>query len=443
VSKHKGPRVVDLEIDSLGADGFGVAQFERRPVHVKGALPGEVVSARVVRRRHGSWYALPDQWLVRSGAHATPACAAFMRCGGCTMQHLTADAQLALKQQWLLDQLDAAGVVAKMVLPPVRGPQYYYRRRARLAVRSVRDTGELLVGFRESFGNRVARLQSCCVLAEPFSNELPSLAALIAGLDARESIPQIEVAVGDDDAALILRHVEALSAGDLRALAAYQRTTPATVLCQAGGYDTIVGLNGAPARLLHYRLDGFGVALAFHPADFIQVNGPVNADLVATAIAWLGVEPRDRVVDLFCGIGNFTLPLARRGAHALGLEGADELVQRARDNAARNGLTGQLQFETADLYAEPVDSAVRAAFAGVNKVLLDPPRTGAGAVLDLVIAANVERVAYVSCHPVSFARDAARLRKAGFTLTKVRVFDMFPHTTHVETLGVFERPWSS
>ena len=442
MSKRQGPRVVDLEIDSLGVDGFGLAQFERHPVHVKGTLPGEVVSAHIVRRRHGDWYALPEKWLVKMPAHAVPACPAFMRCGGCSMQHLTADDQLALKQQWLLDQLAAAGVVAQRVDAPVRGPRYFYRRRARLAVRSVRDTGELLVGFRESFGSRVARLNACCVLAQPFANELPALAKLIAGLDARETIPQLEIAVGDDSAALILRHVAALSVSDRQALATFQRGTNIRVLCQGAGYDSIVDLAGAAAQLLRYRLDGFGVTLAFHPADFIQVNGPINAALIATAIDWLAVDSRDVVVDLFCGIGNFTLPLARHGATVLGLEGAPELVQRGRDNAARNGLAQRVRFEVADLYAQPL-AAVASALTGVNKLLLDPPRTGAGAVLPVVIASRVERIAYVSCHPASFARDAAALCDAGFTLSKVRVFDMFPHTTHVETLGVFERSWST
>jgi len=439
MSKRQGPRVVDLEIETLGADGFGVAQFERHPVHVKGALPGEVVSARVVRRRRGDWYALPEQWLVTVGAHAKPACEAFMRCGGCSMQHLTADGQLALKQRWLLDQLEATGVTAKTTLAPVRGPLYYYRRRARLAVRSVRDTGELLVGFRESFGNRVARLKSCCVLKQPFSDELPALADVIAGLEARESIPQIEVAVGDDAAAMVLRHVDPLSVADRRTLVRYQARTPIRVLCQPNGYDSIVDLTGAPPRELSYRIDAFGVSLSFHAVDFIQVNGPINADLVECAIDWLEVERGDRVLDLFCGIGNFTLPLARRGAAVLGLEGADDLVRRGRANALRNGLERAVRFETADLYAQPLDATVKAAFEGVRKVLLDPPRTGAGAVLAPLAASRVERIAYVSCHPVSFARDAAMLAQFGFALSKVRVFDMFPHTTHVETLGVFER----
>ncbi len=438
MAKRQGPRVVDLEIDSLGADGFGVAQFERHPVHVKGALPGEVIASRIVRRRHGSWYALPEQWLVKVGAHAKPSCEAFMRCGGCSMQHLTAPDQLALKQQWLLQELAKAGVTAHSVRPSVSGPAYLYRRRARLAVRSIRDTAELLVGFRESFGNRIARLNSCCVLAPPFANEIRPLARLIGGLQARESIPQIEVAVGDDAAAMILRHVVVLSAADHAALVAFQGRTSIQVLLQSAGYDTIVDLAGAPARLLSYRLDAFGVTLWFHPADFIQVNASINAALVATAIAWLDIARGDTVVDLFCGIGNFTLPVARCGARVLGLEAAPELVARGRANAARNGLADRAHFERADLYAQPL-GAVAAALDGVDKVILDPPRTGAGAVLPVLIASQVQRIAYVSCHPVSFARDAAALEKAGFTLARLRVFDMFPHTTHVETLGVFER----
>ena len=441
MSKRQGPRVVDLEIETLGADGFGVAQFERHPVHVKGALPGEVVSARVVRRRRGDWYALPEEWLVKGGdgTRAKPACDAFMRCGGCSMQHLTAAGQLALKERWLLDQLQAAGVAANATLSPVRGPLYYYRRRARLAVRSVRDTGELLVGFRESFGNRVARLNTCRVMEQPFSDELPALAAVIAGMEARESIPQIEIAAGDDAAAMVLRHVEPLSVADRRALVRYQARTPIRVLCQPEGYVSIVDLDGGSPSPLSYRLDGFGLSLSFHAVDFIQVNGSVNAELVACALDWLGIQRGDRVLDLFCGIGNFTLPLARRGAFVLGLEGADDLVQRARANARRNGLERGARFETADLYAQPLDSTVKTAFEGVRKVLLDPPRTGAGAVLSPLAASRVECIAYVSCHPVSFARDAAVLAKFGFALSKVRVFDMFPHTTHVETLGVFER----
>ncbi|HET6471367.1 MAG TPA: 23S rRNA (uracil(1939)-C(5))-methyltransferase RlmD [Pseudomonadales bacterium] len=442
MSKRQGPRVVDLEVEQLSAEGFGVATFERRPVHIKAALPGDIVSARVVRRRRGNWYALPEAWIVRVGAHAKPACEAFMRCGGCSMQHLGSDDQLALKQRWLVEQLDAVGVTATSIAPPVRGPQYFYRRRARLAVRSVRDTGELLVGFRESFGSRVARLRSCAVLVPPFSDALPEIAATIGAMHARESIPQLEIAVGERAAAMIVRHVIALDDFDRELLARLQRRIGVDVQLQSGNYASIVDLAGAKPRTLDYRLDRFGVTLEFDAADFVQVNAQVNADLVATAIGWLGVEGNDRVVDLFCGLGNFTLPLAALGADVVGVEGAEELVRRGRSNAALNGFAARARFDVADLYATSAARDMAALFDGVDKVLLDPPRTGAGAVLAPLAASRVERIAYVSCHPVSFARDALALRKAGFTLAKVRVFDMFPHTAHVETLGLFERAWS-
>ncbi len=441
MSRRAGPRVVDLEIEALGPDGHGVARFERREVHVKGALPGEVIAARIVRRRHGSWYALPQEWLVVGAARARPACDAFMRCGGCSMQHLASDDQLALKQQWLVDELTRAGVSAATLAAPVTGPQYRYRRRARLAVRSVRDTGELLVGFRESFGSRVARLTSCNVLVDPFATALPALAEMIGGLDAREAIPQIEVAAGDQSAALILRHVRPLSNNDQRALANYQNHTAVRVLCQGAGYDSIVDLDGAPAELLSYRLDAAGVTLFFHPADFVQVNAVVNQHLITTALAWLRAGPRDVVLDLFCGIGNFTVPLARTGARVIALEGAAELVARGRDNAQRNAVARRIEFATADLYAAQPPAALVAALDTGNKVLLDPPRSGAAQILPLLIRSKVERIAYVSCHPVSFARDAAVLIKGGFTLEAVRIFDMFAQTAHVESLAVFVRSW--
>ena len=378
MSRRRAHRSVDLEIESLGPDGFGIARFERRPVHVKGVLPGDVVLARVVRRRQGAWYALPEDWLIHADGRVPPPCPAFMQCGGCSMQHLPRPLQLDLKQQWLLAQLTAAGVPVERVLAPVAGPQYHYRRRARLAVRSIRDRGELLVGFRESFGSRVARARSCSVLVEPFARELPALAALIGGLDAREAIPQIEIAAGDDATALVVRHLEPLTAADRRAIAAYQRRSPKRVLLQSGGYDSIVGLDGAPAPLLRYRLDRHGVALEFQPTDFVQVNAAVNEMLVSNALAWLQPTGRDRIVDLFCGIGNFTLPLAMRGAHVVGFEGADELVDRAHANARMNGLAARARFAVADLYATSAE--VADGLVAANKVLLDPPRTGAKAI---------------------------------------------------------------
>jgi 23S rRNA (uracil1939-C5)-methyltransferase len=214
-------------------------------------------------------------------------------------------------------------------------------------------------------------------------------------------------------------------------------------LCQSAGYDSVVDLQGRAAELLCYRLDRFGVTLSFHPADFIQVNAAINADLVANALAWLAPTPADVVVDLFCGIGNFTLPLARSGATVWGLEGAKELVERGRLNAQRNGLARRVEFGAVDLYASSPAAELTGRIGAATKVLLDPPRTGGGPILPLLVSSKIERIAYVSCHPVSFAHDAAVLAKAGFRLSRVRIFDMFPHTTHVETLGLFERSWSN
>jgi len=436
LNRRRDARLVDLEIDALSPEGYGIARFERRPVHVKGAVPGDVVIARVVRRRQGTWYALPEEWLVRAGSPLPPPCPAFMHCGGCSVQHLRRAVQLELKQQWLLAQLTDAGVAVQGVQTPVAGPQYHYRRRARLAVRSVRDRGELLVGFRESFGSRVARTPSCTVLVEPFARELSVLAELIGALDARESIPQIEIAAGDGATALVLRHLVPLSASDRAALLAFQRRSTHRLLLQSAGYDSIVDLDGVPAPLLSYRLDRFGVTLFFHPTDFVQVNAAVNELLVACALSALQPTVNDRIVDLFCGIGNFTLPLASHGARVRGIEGATELVERARDNARRNGLAARAEFAVADLYAM---SPGTAALEWANKVLLDPPRAGAGPVLPQLLQSKVDRLVYVSCHPTSFAKDAARLCAGGFELTQMRTFDMFPQTTHVESLALFER----
>jgi 23S rRNA (uracil1939-C5)-methyltransferase len=439
MSRRRDARTVDLEIEALGPDGFGIARFERRPVHVKGALPGEVVVARVVRRRQGTWYALPENWLVRAASRVKPPCEAFMHCGGCSMQHLPRAAQLGLKQQWLLAQLASSGVEPRHVHAPVAGPQYHYRRRARLAVRSVRDRDELLVGFRESFGSRVARTQSCSVLVEPFARELTALAELIGALDACESIPQIEIAAGDSTRALVLRHLVPLSDTDRASIAKFQRGSVNRVLLQAAGHDSIVDLDGGAASPLSYRLDRYGVTLFFQPTDFVQVNAVVNELLVGCALAWLQPTPRDRIADLFCGIGNFSLPLARCGARVVGLEGSTELVERARGNGRCNGLASRAEFAVADLYAASPGAVYSEVLGSVNKVLLDPPRTGAGAVLSQLAHPRIERVAYVSCHPPSFANDAARLREAGFELSRLRIFDMFPQTTHVESLALFER----
>ncbi|NJN50524.1 MAG: methyltransferase domain-containing protein, partial [Gammaproteobacteria bacterium] len=267
---------------------------------------------------------------------------------------------------------------------------------------------------------------------------LAGLRSQLGTLDARSAIPQVELAAGDSGAAFIVRHLEPLNDADRARLRVIEASTGAQALTQSQGYDSVCDLDGQPPRMLEYSLPRFGVSLKFAPTDFVQVNGVLNADLVGEAVAQLAARGPARVLDLFCGIGNFSLACARAGAEVVGIEGDPALVDRAKSNAQRNGQSARAAFLSANLYAEP-SAALAAHFTWCDRVLIDPPRSGAGAALDLVCRSNASSVVYVSCHPASFAEDAAALTRAGFTLSKLRLFDMFPHTAHVEVLGVFER----
>jgi 23S rRNA (uracil1939-C5)-methyltransferase len=429
-------REIDVDVTQLSESFDGIAAFDGRDVRVRATLPGEHVTARVLKRHRGTWYALPLSRAPDAAGRQTPACAAFPRCGGCVAQHLPGEQQLQLKSDWLVAALTNAGVPPARIDAPVAGPLYYYRRKARLAARYLPASGEALVGFREAFGSRVTRTTDCPVLVRPLASLLAPLARLIAGLSVRDAVPQIEVAAGDDRAALVVRHIAPLDASDRHALGAFARGHGVDVLLQSGGYDSVCTIDGDAPEPLLYRLDDFGIALEFEPTDFVQVNATINAALVAATIQALALRPGDHVLDLFCGIGNFTLPMVRRGVHATGLEGSPALVARARHNARCNGLATRAEFATADLYL--TDAALPEGLA-FNKVLLDPPRPGAGAMISHLTDPGIERVAYVSCHPQSFVADAKALVAAGYDFAALRTFDMFPHTTHVETLGVFIR----
>ncbi|MCZ6709018.1 MAG: methyltransferase domain-containing protein [Gammaproteobacteria bacterium] len=438
---RKAPKIVDVEIVDIAEDGFAEGTAEGRQVRVKGAFPGERVAARIIKRRKGTWWGIPE---TTAGRPAT-SCPAFRHCGGCTMQQLDVAAQLQHKQRVVLKALQRQGVEPERIAAPVHGPRLQYRRKARLGGRYLADKQEFLLGFRESFGSRVARLDTCPVLAEPFSTRFAELKKLLGTMPARADLPQLEIAAGDAGASLALRHLTALSQRDLQLLRAFERSSAIQVLLQSGGYDSLVRLDGAPERPLSYRLDEFGVCISFQISDFVQINEVVNQRLVAAALAALKPAPGERVMDLFCGLGNFTLPIARRGADVVGMEGSAQMVGRARVNAERNGVEHRARFLRADLYdqgdaapkepcgepfGEPLD---------FDKVLVDPPRSGCGPALALATAPRVGRVVYVSCHPDSFAADAARMRARGFDLKRLGLFDMFPHTAHAETLAVFER----
>ncbi|MEM7220080.1 MAG: 23S rRNA (uracil(1939)-C(5))-methyltransferase [Pseudomonadota bacterium] len=420
-----------LVIEGLDAEGIGLARLGERRVRVKAALPGEHVEARIVGRRKGAVLGIAEAVLESPAAErVTPECPAYPRCGGCTGQHRDYAAQLRAKEAGLIAALQANGVTYARARTAVASTQFGYRRKSRLGVRRLGD--DMVVGFRESFGSRIVRMDACLTLAPPFDRLLEPLQSLVGELSVAERVPQLETISGDSTAALIVRHLDPLSSADAAALGRFERRYDVRVLTQAAGYDTLRPLSAEPVDL-SYRLLGEGVRITFGAADFVQVNARINAQLVSAALAALAPGPGDVIGDLFCGVGNFSLPIARRGARVLGFEAGAVAIDRARVNAELNALTSRTRFSVADLYREEI------ALPGVTGLLLDPPRSGAGPELERWLGPDVARIVYVSCNPLTFASDAARLNARGFRLEDVGIYDMFPHTAHVETLGVFRR----
>jgi 23S rRNA (uracil1939-C5)-methyltransferase len=381
--------------------------------------------------------------LIASPQRVAAQCAHFGICGGCSLQHLLPAAQIAAKQRQLLDNLQRIGrVQPATVLAPLRGPEWAYRRRARLGVKYVHKKGRVLAGFREREKPYLADIQRCEVLLAPLANLPRDLAMLVETLALREKIPQVEVAAGDESTALVFRVMEAPGAADMEKIAAFGAEQGVQIFLQTGGLDSIRPLPGeAPARgsrPLSYAVDGGRVVIEFGPVDFIQVNREINASMVDAAMDLLRPGSGDAVLDLFCGLGNFTLPLARRAQRAVGVEGDPVLLGKARANAVRNDI-GNAAFFMENLF-EPAQFGAWAK-ERYDLVLLDPPRAGASALLPLMAQWRPRRVVYISCHPGSLARDAEILvHGQGFKLTCAGVMDMFPHTTHVESIAVFEGP---
>jgi len=409
-----------------------------KTVFIAGALPGEKVSYR----RRGFHKSHDEAELVEvlqaSPHRVTPRCAHFGVCGGCALQHLDPAEQIAAKQRELASNLERIGnVTPGEWLPPLLGPHWNYRRRARLSSRYVIKKGRSLVGFREKQGKYVADVQRCEVLAEPVGPMVAELADLLTGMDRRESLPQIEVALSDGERVLVFRVLDPLSEADLDKLRHFERARGLRILLQPGGLNTVTPLTPGPVDL-HYRLDDFGLRLEFGPTDFVQVNAAINQAMVARAIELLGVQKGDRVLDLYCGLGNFTLPLARKAGTVVGVEGEPSLIERARANARLNGIENT-DFHVADLSAPP-EKTLSWMRGGYDLVLLDPPRVGAREVLSAVAHLKPRRVVYISCHTGSLARDLGVLtHELGFRLTAAGVLDMFPHTTHVESMAVLDR----
>jgi 23S rRNA (uracil1939-C5)-methyltransferase len=430
--------VQEADIVDLAHDGRGVARIDGKAVFVDGALPGERVRLRVFKRRRQLDEAGLVDVLIASPDRVVPACAHFGVCGGCSLQHLSAAAQLAAKERQLLDNLERIGRVRpERLLAPLRGPAWAYRRRARLGVKYVHKKGRVLAGFREREKPYLADLQRCEVLQEPLATLPKDLAALVETLAIREKIPQVEVSAGDAATALVFRVLEAPGPEDTEKIAAFGARQDLQIFLQTGGLDTVQPLRPDYPPLT-YAVDGGRVAIEFGPVDFIQINREINASMVAAALELLVPMVSDTALDLFCGLGNFTLPLARRTARVVGVEGDAALVAKAARNAVRNGL-GNAAFFKDNLF-EPTQFGAWAN-ERYDLVLLDPPRAGAAALLARMAHWRPRRLVYISCHPGSLARDAENLvYTLGFKLTCAGVMDMFPQTTHVESIAVFEGP---
>ncbi|MGE5639449.1 MAG: 23S rRNA (uracil(1939)-C(5))-methyltransferase RlmD [Clostridia bacterium] len=421
-----------LRIDALDPEGRGVARRpEGKVVFVEGALTGEQVSFDVLKKKEKFDVARATAIVEASGARVVPRCPHFGTCGGCALQHASMRTQMAAKQRGLEDNLERIGKVrAESMLPILYGPDWGYRQRARLSVRRVPKKGGVLVGFREKRSTYVADMRECPVLPPAISRLIPELKILIESLSINERVPQVEVAAGDADTVLVFRNLLPFTDQDLAKLKSFGKTYQVHVWLQPGGPDTAHPLE---PHELYYELPEFGVRIDFRPTEFTQVNSAVNRALVSRAIRFLDPQPGERVADLFCGLGNFSLPLARRGARVIGFEGSRALVDRARANAQANGLV--VQFEVADLFKAGIE-----AFGPFDKVLIDPPREGAVEVVKSLPEAWPSRIVYVSCDPATLARDAGILVHAkGFRLLAAGVVNMFPHTAHVESIAVFER----
>lgn len=456
--------IAEAYIESLNYDGSGVAHIDGKVTFIEDALPGETVRLRYLNRRRNFDSGKLVEILSPSPERVAPACSHFGTCGGCSLQHLQPEAQLRAKQQVLAGQLEHIGKVSpESWLAPLTGPAWGYRRRARLGVRQIPGKDGVLVGFRERRKSFLANLNECSVLEPKLAALLPALRELIAQLSCPHRIPQIEVAAGDnfagseigrasarpeggrakdgahhDATALVIRHLLPLTDADRELLRVFGEQHNLQIHLQGGGPDSIVPLWPETPTPLYYRLPEYDVALHFRPTDFIQVNNALNQRMVHQALTLLDLKSEDRVLDLFCGLGNFTLPLARHAQQVLGIEADAQLIDGARANAERNGL-GNAEFRQADLYNDVAPAAWNG--FGFTKLLLDPPRNGAIEAIKHLPQEGVERIVYVSCYPATLARDADYLvHVLGYRLAATGVMDMFPHTSHVESMALFLRP---
>lgn len=427
-----------IQIKSLSHDGRGIAHLNGKTIFIAGALPNETVRFRYLKQHSKYAEAEVVEILEPAADRITPRCPHFGICNGCSSQHINAAAQLRYKQQTLLDQLQQfAQTQPQQILPPLTGPIWGYRRKARLSAKYVIKKNKLLLGFHEKNGRYIADIQRCEILDDRLGPHLEELRQLLEQLQSNQHIPQVEVAFGDNTGALIIRHLQPLSDSDLAQLQHFVATHQLQLYLQPGGADSVWRYwpkADATADRLSYTLPDQQLELLFHPSDFTQVNAAINRQLVTRAIALFELQPTDQVLDLFCGLGNFTLALAQACASVVGIEGDAAMVQRAQDNAQHNGINN-VKFYAANLASsDPLASVKLLRF---NKILLDPPRTGALEVIQHLSVYQAERIVYVSCNPATLARDTKALIEQDYTLYQAGVLDMFPHTQHVEAIAVF------
>jgi 23S rRNA (uracil1939-C5)-methyltransferase len=427
------------EVESLNYDGRGVAHINGKTTFIENALPGEQVEYGITRKKPTFDNAIATRiQRVSPDRVIEPKCKYFGNCGGCAIQHIRDEAQIGFKQQIVAEQLKhIGGIETDAWEAPLTGPYWGYRRRARLGARLVTKKGGVLVGFREKASTYIADMNGCEILDERVAVLIPIMKELIGRLSVPDQVPQIEVAAADNAVALVFRHLKPLNDQDLALLKQFGHEHNMQVWLQPAGPDSIAPLGDTEPEPLFYGFDDSEIKIQFGPIDFTQVNAAINRKMVTRAIQWLDVDEQSQVLDLFCGLGNFSLPIAEKVAWVTGIEGNQKLVDGATANAERNGLKN-VDFRVANLY-EQTDT-FSWGDRQYNRVVLDPPRSGAIEVIKLLPDEFAEKLVYVSCYPGTLARDAAYLvQTAGFRLSKIAVMDMFPQTTHVETMALFER----
>lgn len=433
--RHRLPQEpVEVTIESLDHEGRGISHIDGKTLFVDGALPGETVMARYTLKRRRFDQARTVEVVSASAKRIQAKCPHFGVCGGCSLQHMSHEAQIELKQNVLLELFEHVGKVGvPELLPPLTDVQWQYRRKARLGARYVEKKQKLMVGFRERYGRYLTDMSSCDVLHESVGKRIEALQALIRSLKAYKQIAQIEVAVGDNATALVFRNLEELGEDDKNKLRQFADENDVQVWLQPAGPDTAAPL--WPEQIeLYYELPEYDVRMDFLPTDFTQVNAGINRKMIPYAIELLELQPEHSLLDLFCGLGNFSLPLARQVSHVIGVEGDESLVERAHENAAKNAITN-IDFITADLF-----KGVPSGIDSVDRLLLDPPRSGALEVVAEIEKLSPQRIVYVSCNPSTLARDAGVLvNEKGYNLLKAGIMDMFPHTAHAEAIAVFEK----